>query len=196
MSSLPIPLILFMLGICITPGPNNIMLSASGANFGFTRTLPHILGIVVGMLLLYVLAIFGLATLYQSIPIAQLVLKTAGILYLLHTASKLFRSSLLPEQGLSLEPMNFWKALGFQFLNPKALMICFSTITAFAKPGEDFFQSAILVLLVFLIVCPICISVWTGAGMLIKRRLKTPIQVRIMNCTLGILILSSIGMIL
>src|SRR5687768_1788930 len=113
-------LVLFALTTSITPGPNNMMLLASGVNFGMRRTIPHMIGIEVGFASLLVAVGLGLGALFQSSPTLYLVLKIAGGLYLLWIAWSIGMSRALGDGKSSGSPMTLWAAAAFQWVNPKA----------------------------------------------------------------------------
>lgn len=104
MTSMILPIALFALSMCITPGPNNMMLTASGANYGFKRTIPHILGIEIGLLVMLILNGIGLGLLFQLYPIIQLVLKYASICYLLYLSWRIAVSKNKPPRTLASRP--------------------------------------------------------------------------------------------
>jgi threonine/homoserine/homoserine lactone efflux protein len=185
MNALLIPLILFAIACCITPGPNNIMLTASGANFGFKRSLPHILGITFGVVALQIFTAMGLGYLFTQFPQLQLVLKILGSIYLLYLAWKIATIPTLGTPEKKGKPFSFWQATLFQFLNPKALVMSFSAMTTFTLAGDRYISSAIQVVIVFGLVCMPSISLWTGFGMAIGRLLSSPRRFRIFNLSLG-----------
>ncbi len=115
------PATLYMLSMTLTPGPNNVMLTASGANYGYWRTLPHIFGIMIGCLVLFVGIALGLGLIFERYPIVQTLLKVLGSLYLLYLAWKIATAP--PPDFNSQQdarPMTFMAAALFQFANPKA----------------------------------------------------------------------------
>ena len=114
-----IAITLFALVTSITPGPNNIMLTASGANFGFKRTLPHVAGIIFGMMMLNVSVGLGLGTIFTQYPFLQQILRVAGSAYLLWLAYKLLSFSNINTAQADATPFSFIQAVGFQYINPK-----------------------------------------------------------------------------
>lgn len=185
MNSLLLPLVLFAIACCITPGPNNIMLTASGANFGFKRTIPHILGITFGVVALQTLTAMGLGYIFSQFPQLQLVLKVLGSAYLLYLAWKIATIPTLESSKKQGRPFTFWQAALFQFLNPKALVMAFSAMTTFTIAGDQYINSAMQVVIVFAVTCIPSISLWTGFGMAIGRLLNSPRRFRVFNLSLG-----------
>lgn len=157
----------------ITPGPNNVMLTASGANFGFVRTLPHIAGIVVGFILLIVGVGLGLGELFLQFPLMHQLLKIIGSAYLMWLAYKLLNFSYTEdENGGKGKPFTFFQAFIFQYVNPKAWIIAISANSTFGLPGDQYLFSVGVVGLVFVLVNPFSIMVWAGFGHMIRRYLK------------------------
>ncbi len=138
---MPIELILaitsFAFVTSVTPGPNNIMLTASGANFGFVKTIPHILGIVVGVAVMNFSVGFGLGTIFEAIPVLQQILKVAGSGYLVWLALKLLSFNYVDtEQDQEGRPLTLFQALMFQFINPKAWVTVISANASLSLIGE------------------------------------------------------------
>jgi threonine/homoserine/homoserine lactone efflux protein len=196
MNTLLIPLILFALAMCITPGPNNIMLTASGANFGFKRSIPHILGITGGLATLMILTATGLGILFHQFPQFQIALKIVGSLYLLYLAWKIATIPELGGDNKKGRPLTFFQAALFQFLNPKALVMAFSAMTTFTITGQEYSSSAIRVVLVFLVVCIPSISVWAGFGVAVGKLLCSPRRFKIFNYSMGSLTAMSVAFII
>ena len=126
-------LFLFAFTTSITPGPNNMMLFASGVNFGFFRTVPHMLGIGAGFLSLLIAVGLGLGALLHSVPLLYTVLKFAGGAYLVWIAWKIGTSRSLSEGKGNAVPMTFLQAAAFQWINPKAWVMA---VTAMAMPNR------------------------------------------------------------
>ena len=104
----------------ITPGPNNLMLMASGANFGVRRTVPHMLGVALGFVFLAVLVGAGLAEVFAAVPQLHTALKVVSVAYLLFLAWRIATAPPPGEAGRAARPMTFLAAAGFQWVNPKA----------------------------------------------------------------------------
>src|SRR5690349_17481582 len=112
------PLILFAAAMCLTPGPNVVMVTASAANFGFRRTIPQILGITIGFAIMIVAAGLGLAGLFRAEPRLHLALKYAGALYLCYLAWRIARADVKSGSGTRARPINFIEAMLFTWFNP------------------------------------------------------------------------------
>ncbi len=198
MNAMSIPLFVFAFSMCITPGPNNIMLTASGANFGFRRTIPHILGIEFGLIGLIFIGATGLGAVFQSIPAVQWTLKGLGATYLLYLAFKIGTAKPSDRKNGSNEksrPLSFIQAAAFQFLNPKALMMAVTAVSTFTHTGEGYNISALAIMVTFAIVCLPSISMWAGFGTVIGRFLEKDIVFRILNISLGVLTALSVVMV-
>ena len=171
---LPIELIaataVFAFVTSATPGPNNIMLTASGANFGFTRTIPHIVGIVFGVAVLNICVGLGLGALFYQFPILQSSLRVAGSAYLLWLAYKLLRFSALSSGSDARgKPFSFWQAVAFQFINPKAWVMMVSANVSFAVAGDAYWLSVAMIVITFMLIGPPSIMIWAGFGHYISR---------------------------
>ncbi len=133
--SFVLPLVTFAFVMSITPGPNNLMLLASGANFGFRRTIPHMLGVSLGFVLVAFLMGIGLAGLFDTFPWLHIVLTAVSVVYLLWLAWKIARAA-PPEPGAAKgKPMTFLQAAAFQWVNPKVWAMALTAVTIYA-PGD------------------------------------------------------------
>ncbi len=185
-------LVTFALVTSLTPGPNNLMLMASGANFGFRRSIPHMLGIGIGFTLMVALVGVGLAGIFETWPVAHTVLKVVSIAYLLWLAAKIARSSAPTgsETGGG-TPLTFWQAAAFQWVNPKAWAMALTAVTVYA-PGRELW-AVLAVALIFGAINLPSVSTWTLAGQGIRRWLTNPVRLRTFNWTMaGLLVLSMV----
>jgi len=159
----------------VTPGPNNLMLLASGANFGFRRTLPHMLGISIGMALLLTSVLAGLGELFSRFPVLQMLLRIAGVGYLLWLSWKILQTPprSLQQGNDDARPFSFWQAVLFQFVNPKAWIMSITAVSSFTLAGEDYWTSGMLLVLVFAVVNLPSVSVWAGFGSMMQQLLST-----------------------
>ena len=172
----------------ITPGPNNIMLTASGANFGFIRSLPHIAGIAVGLSLLNLGIGLGLGSIFQQFPVFQHVLKIVGSAYLLWLAFKMFNFRYADEDTTETsKPFSFLQAMSFQVINPKAWMMVISANASFSLTGDSYWVSVGFIILLYGLICPPSIMFWTGFGQVMRGFLKKPVFLRSFNITMAAL---------
>ncbi len=170
-----------------TPGPNNIMLLASGARFGFRRTLPHMIGIGVGMGVLILSSLLGLGTLFSLFPPLYVVLKWLGGAYLLWLAWKIATAPTneFNDSRQQQTAMRWWQAALFQCVNPKAWMMAISSVSTFTIQGELFAQSGFWIMLVFACVNFPTIALWAWLGVSIRRWLTDAQRQRWFNRIMG-----------
>ena len=183
-------LALFALVSSITPGPNNLMLMASGVNFGALRTVPHALGVCIGFTLMVGLVGIGLMGVFDAIPYSHDVLKVLSALYLLYLAYKLATTDTMGDGRSDSRPMTFLQAALFQWVNPKAWTMALTAMTVYAGSGS--LQAVLLVTLVFGLVNAPSISVWVLAGDRLGRFLSTLGRLRAFNIVMALLLVASL----
>lgn len=185
-------LVVFATAMAFTPGPNNIMVTASGVNFGFLRTLPHILGITFGFVVLLVGCAAGLGAVFATFPPLQLVLKAAGAIYLLWLAWKIANAAPAGAgEARIAQPLTFLQAALFQWVNPKAVVIALSAIAIYVRPAHWMTDFALL-LIVFAVSTILAVATWTGFGVALRRVLSDPRHARIFNIAMAVLLVASI----
>jgi len=188
-------LLLFVFSVTVTPGPNNLMVTASGSNFGYFRTLPHILGITLGFTLLIISVAAGLGTVFVTFPSLQLGLKAAGAAYLLWLAWKIATASTSSSAKADVKPMSVFQAFMFQWVNPKAWTMAITGISAFALDGTAMVWSLMMITAAFaLVVFPIC-SFWALLGEQVGRLLTSERGQQWFNRSLGVLTALSVVLI-
>ncbi len=172
---------LFALVTSITPGPNNTMLLASGVNFGFNRTIPHMLGITCGFFVLVVAVGFGLGAVFQTYPLLYTILRYVGAAYLLYLAWKIAHSGPVSEseKGES-KPISYLGAAAFQWVNPKAWIMAIGAISTYT-PMQGYFTNVIVIAAVFALINLPSVSVWAGCGTLLRNVLKDRRWLRLFN---------------
>lgn len=174
----------------VTPGPNNLMLMASGANFGFRRTVPHMLGIAGGVSLMALLVGLGLMALFETIPLLGTVLKVVSVLYLLWLAFRIATAAPIKDRAAHARPMTLMQAAAFQWVNPKAWAMCLSAITIYAP--DRTLPSVVLVALAFALVSLPAISVWAWLGTVIRQWLSSRRRLQVFNLTMASLLILSL----
>ncbi|WP_298569170.1 LysE family translocator [uncultured Aliiroseovarius sp.] len=174
----------------ITPGPNNLMLMASGANFGFRRSVPHMLGIGIGFTFMIVLVGVGLMTLFDLYPVSYTILKTGSVVYLLWLAWKIANAAQPGTGKAGGTPMTFLQAAAFQWVNPKAWAMALTAISVYAPTRG--ISAVILVALIFGIVNLPSVSVWTMLGQKIRVILTNPVRLRTFNVTMALLLVATL----
>ncbi len=181
-------LIVFAFVTSITPGPNNFMLLASGVNFGFRRTVPHMLGIAVGFFALLCAVGLGLGAALAAYPELHLALKILGGAYLLFLAWKIAMSRSLSGKGEGRErPMSFMAAAAFQWVNPKAWILALMAMAVYTDPQRPVL-SVLFVTAAFLLVMAPAISTWVGFGTALRGFLADPARLKWFNIGMGILL--------
>jgi threonine/homoserine/homoserine lactone efflux protein len=175
----------------VTPGPNNFMLLASGVNFGFRRTIPHMCGIAFGFCLLLLAVGFGLGALLAAYPPLHLALKIAGGTYLLYLAWRIATTRAVKERGGRESPMTFLEAAAFQWVNPKAWVLAVTGMAIYADPARPFL-TVLLVTLVFTLVNWPSVSIWAAFGVMLRQFLADPRRLRWFNLAMGVLLALSL----
>lgn len=189
-----LPLMLFAIVTSITPGPNNILLTASGANFGFRRTIPHMLGIGAGFLSLIFATGLGLGAVVLASPLLHQALKLVGAAYLVWLAWQLARAGAV-ESTTRIRPMRFHEAALFQYVNPKAWMMAVGAIAAFTTPGGDYALELTLIALIFAIINLPCVSLWALFGVAIGKYLSNDAARRVFNFAMAGLTVASAALL-
>jgi threonine/homoserine/homoserine lactone efflux protein len=184
-------LVLFAFSTSITPGPNNMMLFASGVNFGFIRTIPHMLGIGVGFLSLLIGVGLGLGALLHAVPIVYTILKFAGGAYLVWVAWKIGTSRSLSDGKAGTRPMTFLGAAAFQWVNPKAWVMAVTAMATYTNP-DYYLPTVILVGVAFAAVNVPSVSTWAGFGSALRDWLSVPVRLKWFNITMAILLVASL----
>ena len=186
-----VALCLFAFVSSITPGPNNIMLMNSGANYGFRKTIPHALGVGLGFTLMIVLVGLGVMKIFDAFPMSYQILKVASIAYLLYLAVKIALSgSSKNDDNSKSKPMTFIQAALFQWVNPKAWTMALTAISIYA-PTQNIFAVAV-VASVFGIVNLPCISVWVVLGQKMQLFLHSQLRMRTFNIAMAALLVVSV----
>ena len=194
-SELLTALVIFAFVSSITPGPNNLMLMSSGANFGFQRTIPHMLGVGLGFVLMVFLVGIGLMQLFDSYPISYEILRISSVSYLLYLAFKIATSASPEAQHHNkATPFTFIQAASFQWVNPKAWTMALTAISVYS-PSHSL-ESVAIVAAIFGVVNLPSVSAWTVLGQQLRRILSSNIRLRVFNLTMAALLLASLYPIL
>ena len=181
----------FAFATSITPGPNNMMLFASGVNFGFRRTIPHMFGIGAGFFTLLLGVGFGLGALLKSFPALDMAFKIASGGYMLWIAWKIGNTHTLDEAKTGAKPLTFLEAAAFQWINPKAWVMAVTAMATYTNP-DAFYASVIMVGAVFAIVNVPSVSTWAGFGSVLREWLSVPPRLKWFNITMAILLVLSL----
>lgn len=178
-----VPLLTYSLVMSSTPSPNNIMLTASGANFGYRRSLPHILGIAAGHGPQIFFTCLGLGAVFQAWPVLHQVLRIVGAAYLVVLAWKLAGSA-VGHKDME-RPLSFWQALAFQAVNPKGWVKAVTVATVFMPPGLGLLAGSALVTAVSIAINLPCVSMWALFGVAIRRLLVQPLHRKLFNAMMA-----------
>lgn len=178
----------FAAATLFTPGPNNIMLMASGANFGVRRSVPHLLGVALGFPAMVAALALGIDRLFAVVPALVPLMKVASVAYLLWLAWKIARAAAPGEGRAGAQPLSFGQAAGFQWVNPKAWAMGLGALTVYA-PGLG--GSVWIVALFALIGIPSAL-VWTGMGQGLRGWLGQGRRLRVFNGTMAALMVLSV----
>jgi len=175
----------------ITPGPNNLMLLSSGANFGFQRTIPHMLGVGLGFVFMLTLVGVGLIRVFEIYPMSKEILKIVSIVYLVYLAFKISNAPApIAESENKPSPLTFIQAAIFQWVNPKAWTMALTAISVYS-PDRNIETIAIIGLIFGLVNLP-SVSLWTILGLKLRRWLTNHERLRIFNYTMAGMLLCSL----
>ena len=183
-------LALFAFVSSATPGPNNLMLMASGANYGFLRTVPHMLGISGGFLVLMLLTGMGLVQIFDLYPISYTVLKIASVVYMIYLAWKIANAAPIEKRSAEGRPMTFLQAAAFQWVNPKAWAMALTAITVYV--ADQGAWMLLIAAICFSMVNLPSVGVWTILGQQMARFLTNSGRLRAFNWTMAVLLLASL----
>ncbi len=195
MSSALLALIVFVFAAATTPGPTNVMVSASGANFGYWRTIPHILGTMVGLPGLIVAIGLGLGQVFLAYPALHEALRWAGSAYLLYLAWRIARAGQPRSGGGGGRPLTFIQAALFQWVNPKGWLASVSALAAFSTRPQHYLADALIVAGVFFAMVFLSTSAWCLFGAAIGRLLASPRALAWFNGSMSALIVASIALL-
>lgn len=184
-------LIVFALVSSITPGPNNLMLMTSGANFGFRRTVPHMLGVALGFTFMVLLVGIGLVQVFEAFPVSYTLLKVVSLVYLTYLAWRI--ATAVPATGGNAEsgiPLTFIQAALFQWVNPKAWTMALTAVSVYS-PSQSLTAVAFVAGVFGAVNLP-CISFWTSMGQQLQRLLTNPRRLRMFNISMALLLVGSL----
>ena len=184
---------LFLVVSSITPGPNNTMLMASGVNFGVRRSLPHLLGVQIGFTVMLLCVGLGLHAVLDQFPALYQLMRWGGAAYLLWLAWKLAtaRPASADPDAPAAQPLGFWGAAAFQWINPKAWVMIVTAMSAYLPPDATLPQVLVLALMSLVLGSP-CSAVWVGFGQAMRGLLQDPLRLRIFNITMALALVASL----
>jgi len=192
-----IAIIFFAISSTVTPGPNNITVMASGANFGIRKSLPVFMGICVGFAIMLLLIGVGFGQVFERVPVLHLVIKCLGTLYLLYLAFLIATATEISASSAQAKPLTFMNGVLFQWLNAKAWVVATGAITAFTTAGADFYTQNVIISITFFIISFPCVGLWLFFGSTLKKVLKSHQHRRVFNYSMaGLLVMSVIPVII
>jgi threonine/homoserine/homoserine lactone efflux protein len=187
-----LPYALYCLAMSGTPGPNNVMVMASGANHGYRASLPHIFGVNIGFSLMLGVMALGLGSAFLALPGLQIAFKIVGVAYMLWLAWKIATASGIGEGDAGGRPLTFLQAAAFQWVNVKAWFMVMGAIAVYGPPGWGPVSTALYLGLVMLVMGSPPTHAWTLFGVGIRRFLGNPRALRAFNITMALLLVASL----
>ena len=178
-----LPMMMYCFVMSITPGPNNLMLTASGANFGYRLTLPQVMGCVMGNVALTMIACNGLGQLFVAVPVAQAVLRTGGAVYLLWLAWKLAQSRI--GDARALRPLTFLEGVMFQAFNPKSWIRAITLASVFMPAGANPLTAGLTISVIGGLIGFPCILMWALFGVAMRSVLADARKQRVFNLAMA-----------
>ena len=183
---------LFMLGTSCSPGPNNIVASYSGFNFGVIKTFPHMLGVIFGFTTMVCVLNFGLINIFKLYPLIQEILKISGSIFLIYLAYKIAFSKNIKENKKE-SPVKFIETFFFQFLNPKGVIVGIIIVSTYVESGSNFMNYSFWVILVSFLCALISITFWTFVGKFFRRFATNEKFIKVFNYVMSSLLLACIA---
>ena len=182
---------LFWIVAAYTPGPNNVIASYSGFNFGIKKTIPHIFGVAFGFTFLIFLLTIGLVNVFKIFPIIQVSLKYLGSIFLVYLAYKIYFSKIDSEKK-NKNPVKFIETFLFQFLNPKGVLIGIIIVSTYVEHGENYLKYATQVIFFAFLVSLSSITFWTFVGKYLRKFATNEKFIKYFNCVMSLLLILSI----
>ncbi len=183
-----ITLILFCIAAGFTPGPNNILGSYQGFNFGIKKSLPLIMGVTLGYTFLLIILATGLIAIFKNYPLLQLMLKILGSVFLIYLAYKISFKNKIEQQSVA-NPVNFFDTFIFQFVNPKGVIIGITTISTFIEAGSSYLLHSFIVIGVSSSVAISSITSWCLLGKFLRRFATNEKFIQIFNYAMSFLLI-------
>ncbi len=182
---------LFWFVAAYTPGPNNVVASYSGFNFGITKTIPHILGVTLGFTSLVLFLTIGLINIFKLFPIIQEVIKYLGTLFLLYLSYKIAFSNSSNEIKKK-NPVKFIETFFFQYLNPKGVSVAIIVVSTYVELGVNYISYATQVVLLAFLFSSTSITLWTVIGKFLRKFATNEKFIKYFNYVMSVLLLLSI----
>ena len=183
---------LFWFVTAYTPGPNNVVASYSGFNFGFVKTIPHILGVTLGFTSLVLFLSIGLINIFKLFPIIQIIIKYLGTLFLVYLAYKIAFSK-TSDETIKENPVKFIETFFFQYLNPKGVTVAIIVVSTYVELGENYLSYATQVIALAFIFSVTSITLWTFIGKFLRKFATNDKFIKRFNYVMSLLLLTCIA---
>ena len=185
-------LCLFMFATSCSPGPNNILASYSGFNFGLVKTIPHMFGVIFGFTTLVIVMNFGLINIFKNFPVMQEILIYTGTIFLIYLAYKISFSKTSSDNS-SKSPVRFIETFFFQFLNPKAVIVAIIIVSTYVESGENYINYSLWVIGIAFIFACFSIMFWTLLGKFLRKFATNQKFIKRFNYVMSFLLISCIA---
>lgn len=191
-------LIIFTVATCGSPGPNNTMVMACGAQYGIRKSMPAVVGVNTGFPIMVVLVGLGIGGLLHSSPAIYEVLRVIGAAYLLYLAYRIATAPVATDEAAAAgKPLTFRGTALFQFVNPKAWVMIVGALVTYSGLGGDYFVRVLQIALIFLVFGTPCTFSWVAIGAGLKKVIRKPAQFRALNITMaGLLAVSMVPVVI
>ena len=183
-----LPLILFGIATAFTPGPNNILSSYSGFNFGFKKTIPLMLGVILGWTTMLTVMASGLIIIFQKYIFLQSVIKILGTIFLIYLAYKIAFSSTNGSENIK-KPVLFFDTFLFQFINPKGVMVAMIAVSTFIDVQNNYLRDASIVITTYFFMAVFSVSSWCLLGKYLRKFATSKNFIKKFNYTMSFLLI-------
>ena len=185
-------IIVFVISTCVTPGPNNALIMASGLNYGMRQSMRHYFGICLGFPAMIVAVGLGIAELFERLPVLHVILKVAGAIYLSYLAWRIASTPIPEFNEAKGKPFSFLQAAAFQWVNPKAWVLAVGATVTYTVISDSYVFQVLTIALLFMIFGAPCTMLWLWFGASLKTILQKPFYVRIFNISMATLLMGSL----
>ena len=182
---------LFWFVTAYTPGPNNVVASYSGFNFGITKIIPHILGVTLGFTSLVLFLSIGLINVFKLFPIIQVVIRYLGTIFLIYLAYKIAFSE-SSNDTKRVNPVKFIETFLFQYLNPKGVTVAIIVVSTYVELGKNYINYATQIVALAFLFSITSITLWTFVGKFLRKFATNDKFIKYFNYVMSLLLLLSI----
>ena len=183
-----LPLVLFGIATAFTPGPNNILSSYSGFNFGFKKTIPLMLGVIFGWTTMLTIMASGLIIIFQKYIFLQSIIKILGTIFLIYLAYKIAFSSANDSENIK-KPVLFFDTFLFQFINPKGVMVAMIAVSTFIDVQNNYLRDATIVIITYFFMAVFSVSSWCLLGKYLRKFATSKNFIRKFNYIMSFLLI-------